>query len=378
MTVEKSVIEDWLHRCIRCSNCKYIFRDYTPSCPSGEKFRFETYYASGRIGIAQAIHRGEIEWDESLLKPLFACTTCGSCEVQCLAPHSEHIVEMIEEVRYHAVQALGALPEHKKFKDRILETHNPYGADHHNQQMKEIHDLPDSAELVYFIGCTSNYREIEIRDATISLLKKAGVEFTVVDEWCCGSPLLRTGQREPVMNLGTHNIQAFYDTGAKQVVTSCSGCYKTLKEDYAKIGMKHDVNIVHLTQLLEELLGSGKLKVKDAGSIGSITYHDPCHLGKHMGVYEVPREVISRLHVDLIEMSDSRENSWCCGAGGGAKAAYNDWSIETAEKRIQHARAVSVDTIVSACPFCKRNLKETSDEIEVLDISELADGLINS
>jgi heterodisulfide reductase subunit C len=104
VTSDGSVIEQWLHSCVRCSNCKYVFRQYFPSCPSGEHFGFETYYASGRIWLAQALYNGELEWEPSLLDPIFACTTCGNCEIQCLAPHSEHIVEMIEELRARAVR----------------------------------------------------------------------------------------------------------------------------------------------------------------------------------------------------------------------------------------------------------------------------------
>ncbi|MHA1928780.1 MAG: (Fe-S)-binding protein, partial [Candidatus Thorarchaeota archaeon] len=232
-----TVIDDWLHSCIRCGNCKYVFREYVPSCPSGAFFHFESYFASGRIRIAQAITENKIEWDETLLDPIFGCTTCGSCEIQCLSPHNENIVDIIEELRAQAVSALGSLPAHIKFKERVQEVHNPYGAQHHAKTLTTSLGLPQKAEYVYFIGCTSNYRETEIRDATISVLQKAGIDFTIVDEYCCSSPLLRTGQRGLVKDLAQHNVRAIRDTGAKRVVMSCSGCYRTFTRDYPRFGI---------------------------------------------------------------------------------------------------------------------------------------------
>lgn len=375
LTLEKSVIEDWLHRCISCSNCKYVFREYGPACPSGEKYRFETYFASGRLRIAQGITKGELEWDETLMDPLFACTTCGSCEIQCLSPHREHIVDIIEEIRYQAVKALGALPKHKQFADKIREKNNPYDAEHHNRQMVDIHNLPREASLVYFIGCTSNYRETSIRDATISLLKKAGLEFTIVDEHCCGSPLLRTGQREMVRDLAKHNSVAFQESGAKRIVTSCAGCFRTLDRDYPNIGVELGVEVVHITQLLQELISEGRLTIDQTSPILKVTYHDPCHLGRHMGVYDEPREVLIHLPVELVEMNSNRENAWCCGAGGGARAAYADWSLETSERRIKEAEATGAKVVVSGCPFCTKNLRDASESsgLAILDITELVE-----
>ncbi|MGY5858963.1 MAG: heterodisulfide reductase-related iron-sulfur binding cluster [Candidatus Thorarchaeota archaeon] len=234
---ETSAIEDWLHSCIRCGNCKYVFKDYEASCPSGEHFRFETYFASGRLWMAHGIMKGELEWDPSLIDPIFACTTCGNCEVQCLAPHRENIIDVIEELRCLAVKKMGALPAHQKFADRIESDHNPYGVEHHAQSLVNVHSLPTHAEVVYFIGCTSNYRENEIRDATISVLKKAGIDFTIVDEYCCGSPLLRTGQVDEVTELAEHNRHVIQESGAEKVITSCSGCYRTLSKDYDRLGL---------------------------------------------------------------------------------------------------------------------------------------------
>lgn len=352
-----------------------MFREYVPSCPSGEHFHFESYFASGRIRIAQGIASGTLEWDSSMLLPIFACTTCGNCEVQCLAPHKEHIVEMIEELRVQAVAAIGALPEHVKFRERVETVHNPYGAEHHNRMLVKTLGLPEKAEYVYFIGCTSNYRETSIRDATISVLQKAGVDYTIVDEHCCGSPLLRTGQRAAVFEVAKHNVTAIEESGAKRVVTSCAGCYRTLTKDYPRLGLEINSEVIHITQLLSELFRNNKLNLKIHESDTIATFHDPCHLGRACNIYDEPRDVISELPITLVEMELTRENAWCCGAGGGVKSAFGDWSVETASKRIEHARDTGSQILISACPFCVRNLQDacSDNSLEILDLVELVD-----
>ncbi|NWF95921.1 MAG: (Fe-S)-binding protein [Candidatus Thorarchaeota archaeon] len=377
MTTSPSVIDEWLHRCIRCGNCKYVFRDYSPSCPSGERFRFETYFASGRLRLAQATKRGLLKWDESLMRPIFACTTCGNCEVQCLAPHREHIVEIIEEMRASAVERLGALPSHARLRDSIANMHNPYNETHHARSLQALHALPDEAELVYFVGCTSNYRETVIRDATISVLKKAKVSFTVVDEFCCGSPLLRTGQRDLVADLASHNIEQFEAAGASRVVTSCSGCYRTMMRDYRSMGVRPSQRVLHASQLFNELLEEGRLVPKKGATMLDVTYHDPCHLGRHMKVYDEPRAVLSALPLELTEMPLIRENAFCCGAGGGVRAAFGEWSLDTARRRISQAASTGASAVVSACPFCVRNLRDAaSGSTSVMDLSQVLDNMV--
>ncbi|MHA2015059.1 MAG: (Fe-S)-binding protein [Candidatus Thorarchaeota archaeon] len=368
MTVE-GVIAQWLRNCIRCGTCKYLFRDYSPSCPSGEYYGLETYFASGRIAIARGIHTGELEWDQRLLEPIFACTTCGNCEEQCLAPHREHIVDMIEELRVRAVESVGALPAHAKFRERIERVHNPYGARHHNRGLVNFWGLPTHADVAYFVGCTANYRETEIRDATIEVLKRLGIEFTIVDEYCCGSPLLRTGQVREVVDLARHNAAAFEHAGVKTVVTSCAGCYRTLTKDYQRLGVDLGVEVLHISEFLGEALSRASLNPLGM----TVTYHDPCHLGRHAGVYDPPRAVLEEIGVEIVEMPRNRSNAWCCGAGGGVKSAFPDLALWTAGRRVDEALSTGATVLSSACPFCKRNLSDGAENrnVRVTDIVEL-------
>ncbi|MDF1538459.1 MAG: (Fe-S)-binding protein [Candidatus Thorarchaeota archaeon] len=290
-----------------------------------------------------------------------------------MAPHSEHIVDIIEEIRAFAIESLGALPKHQQFHDNIVKEQNPYGEVHHARKLREEHYLPEKAEYVYFIGCTAHYRQTQIRDATLSILKKAGISFTIVDEYCCSSPLLRTGQTDLAPELANHNIKEIQATGAKRVVTSCSGCYRTMKRDYSKMGLDYQFEILHTAQLLEELLATRKLSIKTSSET-EYAWHDPCHLGRHMNVYDAPRKVMEIAGVKYLEMEQNRENAWCCGAGGGARAAFSDWSILTSEKRVAQAKAIGTKNIVTACPFCITNLRDASSkESEVVDLVEIID-----
>ncbi|MBD3159743.1 MAG: (Fe-S)-binding protein [Candidatus Lokiarchaeota archaeon] len=340
-------------------------------------FNFESFYASGRIKISQALEQGKLEWSEDLLLPIFACPLCGNCEIQCQAPHQDIIVDLMEELRRRAVDEIGPLPSHLRFRNSVEKNHNPYGEPHADRITAESLNLREKADLVYFIGCTSTYREQQIRDATLLILEKADVEFTVVDEYCCGSPLLRTGQMDLIEFLVHHNIDAFKKAGATRILTSCAGCYRTLSTDYPNLGFELP-EVLHITELLSELLQDGEIKLRSDIEPRTVTFHDPCHLGRHCGEYDSPRDVLGCLPVDFVEMEANRENAWCCGAGGGVKAGFNDFALWSAEQRIQHAKDVEADILASSCPFCKRNLSDAKREgdPEVMDLAELIERML--
>lgn len=218
--------------------------------------------------------------------------------------------------------------------------------------------------LLYFRGCTARERLNSISESTEEILKAADIEYeTLDDEKCCGSVLLRTGFRDDAISQMRLNAR---DLEGRTIVTSCAGCYKTLKEDYREfIGCELDV--IHISQLLDNLIEDGRLKIKSNDL--KVTYHDPCHLGRHAGEFEAPRNVISSIS-DLVEMENIKNKSRCCGSGGGVKSAYGDLSNSIARLRIREAEETDADLLVSACPFCKLNLSENSDDLAVLDLSE--------
>lgn len=211
--------------------------------------------------------------------------------------------------------------------------------------------------MLYFRGCTAREKQTEISKATERLLDLAGVDYHVLDdEKCCGSVLLRTGFEKQAKEQIKKNTEILKD---EKIITSCAGCYKTLKEDY------DGLDVVHISQLLDELIRENKLNFTKADF--KVTYHDSCHLGRHMDVFDEPRNAIESV-ADIVEMENSREDSLCCGAGGGVKSAYPEIADQMAKSRLAQARKTDCETLVVSCPFCKLNLE--NDEIEVLDLTE--------
>ena len=211
--------------------------------------------------------------------------------------------------------------------------------------------------MLYFRGCTAREKQTGIEKATERLLEIADVDFhTLADEKCCGSVLLRTGFIDEAKEQIKRNTEILK---GERIITSCAGCYKTLKEDY------EGLDVVHISQLLSDLIKEGKLNFSKKEL--DVTYHDSCHLGRQCNVFDEPREVIKSV-ANLVEMENIREDSLCCGAGGGVKSAYPEIAEEMASSRIAQAKETGCETLVTPCPFCKLNLE--NDDIEVLDLTE--------
>ncbi|UCD01596.1 MAG: (Fe-S)-binding protein [Promethearchaeota archaeon] len=374
----KEFLEMAFDNCIKCSTCKYGYKNFDKICPSGEKFLFESYWASGRIRTIRGLLLGDLEWNEDVKDPIFACTTCGGCMDSCQAPHADYIIDMIEALRELAVRHIGPAKNQEFLVSRCEESCNPYGEPNSdNQELKKKYELPDKAEWVYYIGCTSNYRQQNLRDSTIRFLKKAGIDFTLIDEHCCTSPMIRTGQINICKDYMNYNIAQIMNTGAKNVITSCAGCYRTLKKDFERFGENFNFEVFHTIELVKELLDEVKINFKSDYN-KRVTYHDPCHLGRHMGIYEIPREIYKKIPgLKLVEMKRNRNFAWCCGAGGGVKIGYPDWAVEVSKERLEEAKETGATVLSSTCPFCRTNLSDANEnynfKMEVLDLIEIID-----
>ena len=211
--------------------------------------------------------------------------------------------------------------------------------------------------MLYFRGYTAREKETGIAEATEKLLELANVDYHILDdEKCCGSVLLRTGFEDEAKKQIAKNTEVF---GDETILTSCAGCYKTLLQDY------EGLDVIHISELLAILIDEGRLKFNKKDL--DVTYHDSCHLGRHCKVFDEPREAIESV-ANLIEMENIKENSLCCGAGGGVKSAYPQIASELAEARISQAKDTNCDILITPCPFCKLNLKDYG--LEVLDLTE--------
>ena len=215
--------------------------------------------------------------------------------------------------------------------------------------------------IIYFRGCVVREKLTYISDAVETILKRADVDYTVLDnETCCGSFLMRTGFREDAIEVMNETIKKLQEPSLEdiKILVSCAGCYNTLKNDYNELfGVELDV--IHSSELLNQLIIDGNLEVKKTSK--NVTYHDPCHLGRHSNLYEEPRELITKTS-NLVEMNRNRERARCCGAGAGVKSAFPDTAFKVASKRIHEAEDTGAEILVTSCPFCILNLENALEK----------------
>ncbi len=392
-TPELDVDPDQIVLCSNCSTCRW-------TCTSYEEFRSEAMFAGGRLRLLRSYVEKNLPVDEGFIRAVYACSTCEQCVERC--PIKVPYVRIIEDVRKKLVQ-LGKGPYGKLhvMGDLAFKHNNVFGEDpqERGDWVKSDTRISDDSEWGYFVGCTASYKRPEIADATLRMLNFFDIEPQILgaDEYCCCSPLIRTGQvtrpiHEETENgekeyLGTleaekfilHNVEQMKKRGIKHVIFSCSGCYRTTTLDWPKFYReRHGIlpfSTQHLTQFLALKLKKGELKWK--GSYPeTVTYHDPCHLGRHVGVFEAPREILKSIPgIKFVEMDRNRQNSVCCGAGGGFKAGFGENAINVAERRLNQALETGATTIVSSCVFCKLNfldaVKKRGVDIKVLNIEDL-------
>lgn len=356
-------LEKEMLTCTLCGFCKSV-------CPYFEDNQWDPSVARGKVILAYGLSRGEIPADDSVIERMYQCTTCKDCERRC--PSNIQVVDIVEAARADLVEAGCALPAHKRIVKNIKKTRNPYG----ETGGVALGAVVKPAEIGYFVGCTARYRMPEVARHTISLLKKLGVDFTLVDEVCCGSTLKRTGQDQRLIDeLMKANIDAVKKLGVKKLLFTCAGCLKMFREEYPK-HVKVDFETKHLVEFLAEK----DLKLKPLKK--RITYHDPCHIGRHMKIYDAPRKVIKMIpEATFVEMKENKESARCCGGGGGVRSADPAAAQRIASRRMIAASEVA-DLMVSACPFCVTNLRHGNEivkvDIEVRDIAEVVDDLLIS
>ncbi|MHA1291652.1 MAG: (Fe-S)-binding protein [Promethearchaeota archaeon] len=386
MSKQLEEYHEMVYHCTKCFNCIYINpyfiknEDRYYGCPSGFYYKYDAFFSGGRMEIARGLIEGELSITEKLAEIFYACTLCGLCESNCEFLIELKPTEVFESMRRELIKEGFTRPEHDAFSKSIMENHNPY-QEKHDTRTKWLEnlgiDIKPEAEILYFVGCTSSYRTEKIAEATAKIFKKLGLDFTISpDEWCCGSPLLRTGRYNQAISLMKHNRDLIEKLNAKKVVFSCAGCFRAFKTDYQKELGNLGVEILHVSQLLNKLHDEGKIKLKEKKSI--ITYHDPCHMGRHEKVYDEPRNMIKAVPgTELDEMDRITMNAWCCGAGGGVKSAFKDFALESSKERIREAELTNAEILMSCCPFCKLNLEDaaqaTNSKLKVMDLTEYLD-----
>lgn len=410
-------LEDIIWKCTACGNCKGIYEFGPPPifgeiCPAGVEFGFDGNMASkGKIAFARGILDGELEWNDDFLDAIYKCTVCGGCQNQCELDHKPFIPEIIESMRRKAVaDGVGPMPTQKVIAQSMRSFNNPYQGPRRvrtdwtrpfkkaGNPIKDI--MKENAPILYYVGCTGAFN-LPVRNlpvATASIFQKLGLDFGILgeNEICCGSTAMRLGDVDEFRRVAETNMKIFKDLhdnhGVNTIITSCAGCYRAIKKDYSLSDeyeeLLGDIQIIHTTDFLYTLFKEGKLKFTKEVPY-KVTYHDPCHTGRHLieynidrdgsqqwvgsylgkneshCLYDIPREMLKSIPgIDFREMDRIRSNSYCCGGGGGVMTGYGDWAAKNAGLRIEEGMRTGAEHMVSICPFCHYNLNEGAKRIK--------------
>jgi heterodisulfide reductase subunit D len=359
------IFDDSLAEQIRmCAACPKMCRHV---CPTFFAWRSDSPTPHGRALLLHQEIVGTRDLDERGIEVLYQCLECSHCLTFC-KPEID-IASIVEQRRRGIVKEGTSPPELNKLAESIQENHNPFSEPHESRNNWIEVKQEGSKKALYFTGCTAAYREKNIASSTVEVLESLGYEIAISpDEWCCGSPLLRTGDVDGGLELARHNVSLFNTFDVDEIIVTCPGCYRVLTHDYPEAGLEIDKPIRHISQVLESEannLPAGDIKA-------SITYHDPCHLGRHCGIYDEPREVIEKVsNSSLVEMVRSRDNAMCCGNGAGLRTLFPEKAKKIGAERIKHAKDVGAEILVTSCPFCKNMLEfQSGEDIEVYDLPE--------
>ena len=387
----RQIIE--MEACTRCGEC-------IETCPTFAEARNEEIHPLQKINRTKSFwkadHLGllarlfgikpateEIWHDFS--KGVYQCTLCGRCHVVCpvqidTRPLWISLREMLVDRELH--------PETmNRLRDTVTTSYNISGDPNENRlgwmanmaTPPEGLDRKEGAEVVYFVGCVAAFYPMVygVPQSFTALMDRAGIDFTTMggEEYCCGFPLIIAGMGKHAHDLMRHNIDAVRATGAKRLVAACPSCYHTWADEYPRlVGEPLGFEVVHETEFLADLIESGTLKLKAVDK--TVTYHDPCDLGRTSGIYDAPRRVLEAIPgLTFVEMKDNREQALCCGGGGDVEMADAEVSKAVGRTRMLQAQETGADLIITACQQCKRTLlgaaRANKIRMRTLDISEL-------
>jgi Fe-S oxidoreductase/nitrate reductase gamma subunit len=371
-----------LDACTRCKTCGL----WCSVAASLDTIDNRDVLPSERIATLQSLAaKKEISHDQILeiSSGTYRCTMCGRCTEVC--PVGIGVKELWKGMREDLAKDGHHPPILQIVQEAIGNQHNPVDYDNEERAMwVEFMDEPpddlyqkENAEIIYFTGCVSSFSPAvqKIPEAFCQILTKANVDFTILGEkeWCCGFPLLLAGIHEGVKELKEHNIQAIREIGAKTMVFSCPSCYHTFIHEYGRD--LPNVRLMHATQFLEELIKSGKVELPNELT-GTVTYHDPCDLGRSSGVYEAPREVLQSIPgLSFVELPEHGRKALCCGGGGDVEMHDDALTATVSANRAGQIRDAGVDICATACQQCVRTLtngvKRIEANVEVVDVIQL-------
>jgi len=380
VTPYKEIIEvikasggDAFKRCFQCGLCDTV-------CPWNRvrSFSMRKLVREATFGLT------EIESED-----IWRCTTCGRCPQQC--PRDVQQIESGVALRKVATE-YGVFPKGVKairtINANLVAQGNPFGEDREKRgawaEGLDVKPFTEGMEILYFPGCYPSYdpRLKKVARATAEILNKAGVDFGILGakENCCGESIRKAGDEALFKQLAKENIKTFIDNGVHKILVSSPHCYHTFKNEYSQFRVNFEV--VHISQYLFELVNEGRLELKkEYGK--KVTYHDPCYLGRHNGIYDEPRGVLKKIAgLELSEMEESRSDSLCCGGGGGRVWMETQKGERFCDIRIEQALGVGAEVLVTSCPYCITMLEDSrltmdvAEKIEVKDLTEVVSEVI--
>ena len=364
---------DAFKRCFQCGLCDSV-------CPWNRVRNFS---------MRKIVRQATFGFTEIESEDIWRCTTCGTCPQKC--PRDVKQIESGVALRRIATE-YGVFPASVKpirtISASLIGEGNPLNEERSSRakwaEGLSVPEFTEDMEILYFPGCYFSYdpRLKKVARATAGILKKAGVEFGILGEKesCCGESIRKTGDEELFKRLAKENIKNFIDAGVKKVLVSSPHCYHTFKNEYPEFMVHFEV--VHISQYLFELIRDGRIEIKNEYA-KKVTYHDPCYLGRHNGVYDEPREVlghISGLHLN--EMPDNRVSSLCCGGGGGRIWMETPKGERFSDLRLEQAIGVGAEVLVTSCPYCITNFEDSrinldaEETIEIKDLTEIIQDVI--
>ena len=365
-----SEYESQIYACARCGDCRESVKIASAHkgiyhvCPMKEQLGFDSYTARGKLMVLRDVLEGK-EIDEDVADLFYSCLQCGNCKEVCISQLGEGIdvPSIVEAFRSELVEQGYIRNAHKTLQASIKHYDNPWQMPRYRKAAwtKELdHDLPSKGDVLFFAGCSSSLLNPHLALSVARIFQKLDIPLAYLGkkEVCCGSILKRIGALEDFEKIKEKNMELFAESGAHTIVTTCAGCYRTLKLDY-------DVHVLHITEFLDAYRKEHGLVLSPYTE--EVTYHDPCHLGRHCGVYIEPRNLIRAIPgIDFKEMERNREFSWCCGSGAGIKTYDPSLAVTIARDRLDEAEG---RLIISTCPYCEGNLKDAG--AEVIDLAEL-------
>jgi len=387
-------------QCSRCSVCKWVdswevkSARFAKVCPSSLYYLFDAYSCQGRMDVSLALIDDKLKYEDSpaLLDIFYKCNMCGGCDAMCKRVQDMEPLRVIQEIRTRLVGDGQLLPAHAPVIESLRNEDNmmmkPKADRGKWAKGLKVKDLTkEKAEVVFHAGCHLSFDEQQwpIARTALSIIQNAGIDVGIMGqaESCCGGKAYEMGYQGEFTKFAESNMEAWKNAGVKTIITSCSDGYYAFKRLYPEAGSTFEV--LHMVEFIDRLIKEGQIKFTKSVPM-TVTYHDPCHLGRRdhvyvpgepiMGIYDAPRDIIRSIPgIELVEMFRIKEYAWCCGAGGGAKEAYPDFNDFTARERLEEAKSTGAEALVTACPWCERNFIDAADatntKLNVLDIVEL-------